>query len=470
MYTLSGLNEDNAFVPYAQYITLIMGGLVVASVAARAYNSRSIKIGGALVPSRYMTADRPYRMACGLYIAISILVFASIIALYEQVEPFIKFVAETAFGSQNYEKLQKLLGEKGPTFFSTIVVSAVAMTGAFYLEKEYNPAIFIRDWIQSWAAIPTRVRRVVDSINTSLEVPPSFVSGGTYSEYLVSPADFEKSRNTIERRWAECVYMRQWLDRKEARGQCAFFFAEQCFRWSEVKSGFSDVRAKLNNIRAMARMASDINTVISEFGAVSNDLEKLHGSIATLAACYMAYNEPNEHFFTQEALRFGVNVKTKDRINPLEYIIVFIVGVSLATYYSVLTGAHLYDLYVFYNYGKESIHIEPTPTPFDAFVLTKWVLYGCAAWVAPVAMILCAMYAGWRIRKSGPNSYLITYCWVLLCAFIVSDVSLSLSVQFLDGKLVEGVGTFELFFPIRELVPRTGHHVGAHRALSESPN
>jgi ABC-type amino acid transport substrate-binding protein len=83
--------------------------------------------------------------------------------------------------------------------------------------------------------------------------------------------------------------------------------------------------------------------------------------------------------------------------------------------------------------------LHHNPLTLESEITMRWIYHGLANYGAPIIAVLLLRYLGWRIDRSQPNSYLISYAAIFLVALCVAAPCLTVA-QMLTGTPMVSFG------------------------------
>ena len=365
---------------------------------------------------KYMTSRRQYHVGRAIFVLSATFFFYLLINLHNEV---IQVALLLNPDIEGLKQLKEALADS--TAPSLIVVCTIAAIYLYLLhtEAEWNLLLAFRNVIRQWIDIPRLVNEIVGKINSSLEVPATYISKvveAAQSSALAEP-DFKKDRGTLDRIWAELSYMKWWLKEKEVAGADATFFKDKSFRYDETIKLYREKALTLKGIK------SGITSLSAEDGIdLFNDLNSLRDKLSRIVACYIVYRNASENDLSKEVKAFGLPYERAEVLNPLKYIAIYLVSVVLSVYVGVYASAIIFDVYS----GGSSIFDALANQSSD--LVQKWVFLSLSNYGLAIAAVLAVRFVFWE--ETGEPSLVTTYAWSFLVAFLLGPVGLTAVIKF----------------------------------------
>lgn len=366
----------------------------------------------------YMTRRPLYLTGMFFYAAMAVIMFVMIVFLYPEIHP----ATEKILPGPVYQWIDEVIGStESVTLTALVIVAGVVFYYLLQIEKSWNPVHYIWQIIASAVGIPRKARHITSAIRNRLEIPSTFEivrDGGKLLEGFAANAA-GASRRTIKRDWIECVYMRHWLNQKQANGSAAFFDGNSSQLNSLVVGRNSEMNvAKLlidDIIRNQAASSGNEEAAdqSGEIEVLAARVSGLHASLARLVACYAIYNNGSEQSLWRELEEFGV---ARDRVirTKLSSILFIIIATLLAVVGGLVTSSVAFDLT---QTGKiNSAELSKT--------LTVWLFYTISMYCLPIFILMIIRYIAERMDSWEDELHLTFYASAFLIGMISSSIVL----------------------------------------------
>jgi hypothetical protein len=291
----------------------------------------------------------------------------------------------------------------------------------------------IRDLIHTWISVPQRGRKIVDEISFALTVPDQAVNDVVNSAIGVATADFRKDRRTVDRVWAEICYMHMWISQQQSSGDDATFFTEPSFGLDQLV-GQRDRIAWLVKALKVGEALPAPNTPET----IYNELKAIHLKFARLIGCYLLYRNGSRQRLAAEARKFGVPFKDEHVDNPLRYSVIYLLTVGVAVYISVYGSAIVFDVFA----GKGLLYAASNQ---DAERVFSWILYSLSNYGLAIVAVLTVRLLIWKATETSSQSYLLTYCWTFLLAWVTGALGLTLAAKLNGASSVDSLSYVQTF-------------------------
>jgi hypothetical protein len=153
----------------------------------------------------------------------------------------------------------------------------------------------------------------------------------------VRKEDFEKDDTTFERQWAELSYIHWWLTQQIGSGEAGFF--------DDAAFGLDGLLAEYAVLSAeVVRLREDASSHAADAWALVPRARALRGKLARLAACYLVHRYGVDERLDTAAKEFGLPVGRTANDNPFNYIVIYLIALSLSVYVGVYVSAIVFDL------------------------------------------------------------------------------------------------------------------------------
>jgi hypothetical protein len=196
-----------------------------------------------IVPPRYMTSPRQYRIGQIAYISLCVAIYAVILANYNLLFLFLRLIVPSRFERFIYIAF----GNKSLIFAFVSILAIALIVNVLRLEHKANPFFALRRLIRTWVSIPEFALYIINEIVHHLAVPEPKRSRITEElQIYVDAGDFEKDRASLDRKWAEVSYLRFWLHSRISEGGHNIFFNEPSFHWQELDSYYDLCRKQIS--------------------------------------------------------------------------------------------------------------------------------------------------------------------------------------------------------------------------------
>lgn len=389
----------------AKSALLVLGMAFAGYWAYQAFDKLPVTLGDGPVLPRYMTQPTQYRFGVILFVGTCLVVYLLIAYFHQALVPIIG-----AINPELQLTVEKSMKDGSLPYPLIVIFSAAIFISLLKVEKDWNPIFVLRRVVHGWVSIPQIADGLMVMIRDELVVPDQArkdVAGNSDSLY-VTPGDFDKDKLSLDRRWAELCYIRLWLERHRAQGSHFTFFNEPSFAWAQLQEEYHNTRARIAPLKRGETADSN------DFADVAGRVEALRRRYCRLAACFLVFKNETQKDALRDARQFGaVILPDALRANPLRYTAIFVAAIIVAIYLGVSLSATGWDL------------LHHGPVILGSEIVTRWILYGLANYGMPIIAVLLLRYLGWRIDRTQPNSYLISYAAIFLVALVVAAVCLA---------------------------------------------
>lgn len=417
---------------------LFVFGLIVTGYwSYQAFTRRQFELEETPTLPRYMTRRPLFLYGMVAFIMLSLCLYGLIVFFFEDLLPLLQYIH-----IPTYDLAIAAKGDGSLTLPLIIVVAAAIFIALLRIENRFNVVLVMRNIVHSWAAIPRKTAEFVSLAREALDVPMEERRAVTDDPGtpFVSLEDFKKNRDTLERRWAESSYMKNWLSRQEASGRHASFFREPTLLWEQVKNSYSKAAQEVGIIRN----SDENDSITSEFiKGVADGVVALHRSLCRLSGCFLIYGNNKENDLWDEAEKFGLSGRPVHTPNPLWRMPLFVVGVVVAVFVGCLASAIMFDFLV------------PGHSLFQAFknnlqdeTVYRWIGFALFVWFIPILVTLSFRYFDHRINPRAPGIYPANYAFNSILGAVIAAISLTSAIYILspsDPSLAEK-GFGELLF------------------------
>ncbi len=419
--------DDGPYYPYVLRILLVTIAVVLA--AHYAHGAFEVPIATSEdgpAPPRYMTQPHQYQMGMIAYIGLCLAVYALILGYYRDLAPFIELAAPPEFR----EVIDAEIKQSSMSFPVVVVLGVAALVIFLKIEREWNPLFALRRLVWRWVSIPELANQITESARNNL-VAPAEARREVVSDPRnhVDISDFEKDRQSVDRNWAELCYVRLWLTRNLEQGSHFTFFNEPSFAWKALESDYEAMRERITRVKQAPKSEDPFDREV--FEAIAHKVETLRRKYCRLAACFMVFKNATKKGTIRDAVVFGVRIASNEaRSNPMRYVVLFIVAISVSIYLGVWLSATIWDLV---HPAAAAAAVASADEGTDA-VATRWVFYGLATFGAPIVAALMLRYLAWSYDHEQPDSYPISYAAVFGVALCVSVASLAVATKLGHGR------------------------------------
>jgi hypothetical protein len=422
VYAASGPAD---YIPHPDWILFGLAMVFIALLSGQAFDRPPIRLAGIPTYPKYMTRPILYNFGKGLFIVLSLAIYALMIRYHTDLPLIIKAVKPDW-----YKALEGVIEDKNPSYLVIIIIVSACFLLLLHIEKEWNFYLAFRDLIHSWVSIPYLTKRIVDQINDNLHVPDTEQTKlpSCHSDWCVHLVDFSKNSDSMDRTWAELTYLQSWVLNRQSTGPATTFFSEESFTWDEIKLQFDRLLALIGPRKA------GFPTTERQSTQLMKDISAHRNKLARLIACYLVFMNSSRSDLLVAANKLGINLDPQPCANPLHYSAIYIVALALAVYFSVFFGAVVYDLFRAVPIGRALIDQEPS-------YVWRWVFLSFGNYGMRVLGILALRYLLWRVNPVREYSIAVAYAWIFLLAALLSTLGLSLMSE-LVGKYAGDWGQF----------------------------
>jgi hypothetical protein len=390
-------------------------GFLFAMILAGAAFARPEAVNNVPTFPKYMTSRRQYRLGAFIFISIATFFFYVMVNLHKEVIQLALLIKPDIEGLKQLK--EALADGEVPGLVVVCAISAIYMY-LLHTEGEWNVLLAFRNLIRQWINIPRLVNDLVGRISSSLEVPATSIREiveASRNSNLVAP-DFQKARGTPDRIWAELSYMKRWLEKKEVAGADTTFFKDKSFLYQETLKLYREKAIVFRGIK------SGLSSLSPEDSAdLLSDLNSLRNDFSRIVACYIVYRNGNEDDLIKEAKTFGLPYENAPVLNPLRYILIYLISVVLSVYLGVYASAIVFDIY-------SGSSILDAFAAQDPDLVQKWIVLSLSNYGFAIAGVLAVRFVFWE--KTGEPSFITTYAWSFFVAAFLGPVGLTAAVEF----------------------------------------
>lgn len=328
------------------------------------------------------------------------------------------------------EPLNTVINQKDPSYLVAVVIASACFLSLLHIEARWNFLLLVRDICYSWASIPYLAKRISDLVTDSLTVPDEFVRSlpDEKKDWHISPTDFQKNRESMDRAWAELCYLQWWISERRQQDSGTTFFAEKSFAWKEVSDNFRTLRLAI--VALKQGLASEDHDTAETMEKIAEHRCKL----GRLIACYLVYMNSTREGLYQVASRIGINLAPKACDNPLRYSAIYLVALVMGVCAGVYLSAVAYDLIVGNVAGGAFL-------AQDFHDVQTWVYLALGDYGVPILGILTLRYLYWLNNPVRGYSIMVAYAWVFVISAALSTVGLSIMADVV-GSSAASLSTF----------------------------
>jgi len=427
------------FGPYEKYLLyplFLLFMLITGYFAKEAFGRGAVVLAEVPTLPRYMTRKPLYVYGIGAFVALSLFIYTTIVAFYKPFLPFVKFISTPL-----YDVSLELSNSRRLTYPVIIILAAVVFAALLKLEHKWNPVLLLRNIVYMGVAIPRKAKELIDYTKDTLSVPDNAKSNVVEDPNTqhVAIVDFEKNRGTLDRKWAEASYMRQWLGAHETSGSHATFFNEPSLRWKThgdivgVQEEYIQIAASVGPLKSGAEGIEGIEN------AVNDQVDRLYGNFCRLVACFLVYKNSEEEKIWRDAEAFGISHGKIFIHNPLSRFILFVVGVPIAIYFGCASSAVAFDKW-------HGVGFIDSLSQINIKLINTWTLYGLALNCTAIFCLLLWHYVSEKLETRHQGFHGVRYAWYFVVGMLVAGVVLSVLLKlFSDDDKFEGMGVLEVF-------------------------
>ncbi len=422
--------------PYTSYAHLAVTALACVfamRLAATAFARPQRALADIPTGPRYLTSPGYYLLGLAVFMVLTAFIFLVLVYLHKEVISVVELI-KIPFLPESFSKqvLDAVNNESAPYLLIVFFIAALYLY-LLHKEAEWNILLMLRDVIHIWIAIPTRVRSIVAQIMVSFAVPTPFAGEIVNEQLGVRKEDFEKDPTTFERQWAELSYIQMWLTRQLGSGEAGFFDDAEV-KLDALLAEYADLSAEV------VRFREDPPSHASDARALLPRAKMLRGKLARVVGCYLVHQYGVDERLDYAAKEFGLPVKQVSNENPLKYIFIYLIALSLCVYIGVYVSAIAFDLLA----GKS---LEYALSTQDDELVWRWISYSAANYGLAIGVILVIRYIAWTSSTRANVAYLWTYCWTGMVAGLVGPLGLAILVvlyrvpRFADMSFISIFGT-----------------------------
>jgi hypothetical protein len=312
-----------------------VSSVVVAYFAADAFQ-RPINLPDlSIVPPRYMTPPRQYRIGQMAYTFLCLAIYALIIANYKWLLWISKLV-----GPPQFRQMIDAALSDNEILFPAICAMLVAL---LRLEHKANPFFALRRLILTWVSIPALALYIINEIVHHLAVPERERLRITEELQIhVDAGDFDKDRWSLDRKWAEVSYLRFWLHSRISGGRHNIFFNEPSFRWLELDSYYGLCLKEIIRLKQAPIKLELRSRDLSEIVAM---VERLRRQYCDVSALFILYTSDSKKRALNTVRELGVYQELGSaRTNPIRYVVLFILAILISIYLGAGLSVALWDV------------------------------------------------------------------------------------------------------------------------------
>ena len=431
------LTEDPPLPPpytsYAHLAVTVLACIFAMKLAATAFARPQRALADIPTGPRYLTSPGYYLCGLAVFMVVTAFIFLVLVYLHKEVISVIQLINIPYLPEQlSKEVLDAVNNESAPYLLIVFFIAALYLY-LLHKEAEWNILLMLRDVIQIWIAIPTRVRSIVAQTMVSFAVPKPFAGEIVNADVGVRKEDFEKDAATFERQWAELSYIRMWLTRQLGSGEAGFFDDAE-FKLDELLAEYAALSADV------VRFREDPPSHAADARALVPRAKTLRAELARVVGCYLVHQYGITERLDDAAKEFGLPIKCAANENPLKYIVIYLITLALCVYVGVYVSAIAFDLL-----AGESL--ESALSTQDDELVWRWISYSAANYGFAISVILVIRYIAWTSSTRANIVYLWTYCWTGLVAGLVGPLGLAIMVvvyrvpRFADMSFISIFGT-----------------------------
>ena len=403
------------YTSYAHLAVTVFACIFAMRLAATAFARPQRPLADIPTGPRYLTSPGYYLLGLVVFMALTAFIFLVLVYLHKEVISVVELI-KIPFLPESFSKqvLDAVNTESAPYLLIVFFIAALYLY-LLHKEAEWNILLMLRDVIHIWIAIPTRVRSIVAQIMVSFAVPKPFAGEIANAQLGVRNEDFEKDATTFERQWAELSYIQLWLTRQLGSGEAGFFDDAE-FKLDALLAEYADLSAEV------VRFRDDPPSHAADARALLPRAKALRGKLARIVGCYLVHQNGVDERLDGAAKEFGLPVKQASNENPLKYIFIYVIALSLCVYIGVYVSAIAFDLLA----GKP---LESALSTQDDDLVWRWISFSAANYGLAISVILVIRYIAWTSSTRTNAVYLWTYCWTALVAVLVGPLGLSIALK-----------------------------------------
>ena len=400
----------------AQAAVLVLGALFTLVWAYQAFDAPPISFGDGPTLPRYMTQPTQYQLGAIGFSIICLLIYLLIAYFHQDLFPIVKYVSEPL-----YQVIQKSTVDGSLSYPATVIFAAAIFVAMLRLEGDWNPLLLLRRIIHGWVSIPELANALMVLAINELNVPKAARAEVVDDPDLqnVAIGDFDKSRRSLDRHWAELSYIRHWLNSHRAQGSHLTFFSEPSFSWEKLQNDYENIGALVGSLKQGYVNNPRI------FDDVASKVDTLRRQYCRLAACFLVFKNENRKSVFVEARQFGVQVLPIERANPLRYFPIYAVAILVAVSVGVMLSATGWDLT--HRYATAALGQDPD-------LITRWVGFALSNYGVAILVVLVVRDLGWRVDPAQPGSYVVSYATIFLLSLAIAAPCLALAVKFFSNN------------------------------------
>jgi hypothetical protein len=413
------------YIPHPDWILFGLAMVFTAWLSAQAFDRPPITLADIPTNPKYMTRPSLYNFGKGLFVLLSLAIYALMVRYHSNLPQIIK-----AVNPDWYKPLKDVIEDKNPSYLLIIIIVSACFLLLLRIEKEWNFYLAFRDLIHSWVSIPYLTKRIVAQINDALHVPETEQAKlpNCRPDWRVHSADFSKNPESMDRAWAELAYLQSWILDQHSTGPATTFFSEESFAWGEINGQFDRLLSLIGPRKDGFPMTEHQSTQLMK------DISAHRNKLARLIACYLVFMNSSRSALLVAGSKLGINLGPEASENPLRYSAIYIVALAMAVYFSVYFAAVAYDLF-------QAVPIERALMDQEPSYVWRWVFLAFGDYGIPVLGILALRYVVWQANPVREYSFAVAYAWIFLLAALLSTLGLSFMSE-LIGKYAHQWGQF----------------------------
>jgi hypothetical protein len=403
------------YIPHPDWILFALAMVFTATLSSRAFDRPLITLADAPTYPRYMARPGLYNFGKGLFIVISLAIYALMVRYHADLPQIIKVI-----NSDWYKSIAGIIEDKDPSYLLIIVLVSACFLMLLRTEGDWNFYLSFRDLIHSWVSIPCLTKRLVSQINDTLRVPEAEQAklSNSHPDWHVSSNDFSKNPESMDRAWAELAYLQSWILAQHSGGPATTFFSEESFAWDELNKHFDNLLA-LVGPRKHGYPMTEQNSF-----ELMKDISAHRNRLARLISCYIVFMSSSKFSISKISSDIGIDSNQEALDNPLRYSAIYVTALCLAVYFGVYSAA----------VGIAFINQ-------DSSLVWRWVFLSFGDYGIPVLAILALRNILWKVSPIREYPIVVAYAWIFLLATLLSAIGLSFMSEFV-GKYAGQWGQF----------------------------
>jgi hypothetical protein len=407
--------ESPGLTTAAHVFITVLGVVFAMRLASVAFARPPLDFVGVPTNPKYLTDPKSYRLGSSVFVLIAAVIFVVLLFLDREVLAAVKLFQVQIGPEGLLKQFVDALSDRSAPYL--VVISFIGLVYLYLLHKEaeWNVLLMLRDVIHDWIAIPSKATTIVEEVIHSLTVPPSYIQRIVDDGAGVDRGDFSRNRGSMDRIWAETSYIRLWLQDRRERGDVQFF-NEETFDLDGLLEEYSVLAASVAGVKQ--------HPTPEGISLLTERLKVLRKKFARLVGCYLIRGYGIDDELDRQADDFGLPSSHPADENPLKYVAIYLIAVSLSVYVGVCVSAVMFDWFSGTPLGEALSSQDPA-------IVLRWIVLSAGNFWVPITIVLLIRFFEWRFYTKSNNTFLVTYCWTAIMAFLIGPFCLAVAVKYI---------------------------------------